>query len=143
MIKRRFIFGEYPTADYGWTLTGWRLSSPEVKTNYVNKPGGDGSWDLSTALTDGIPKYSDRTLTATFELSEGDREYREIIIRDMVNTLHGQRVHITTPDDDGYHLVGRVFVAREYSDLAHAAVTVTAVCEPWKYADSGGGKVLE
>ena len=134
MKKRAFIFGAYNTATEGWTLTSWKLSPPVLKSQYVDKPGGDGSWDLSTALTDGLPRYEDRTLTATFELSTGDRASREAIIRNMVNTLSGQRVNISTPDDTDYYLTGRVSVAREYNDLAHAAVTVTAVCEPWKYA---------
>lgn len=133
MIKRAVKFGDYDTATHGWTLTGWQLSPAEQKTNYVEKVGGDGSWDLSTAMTDGIPRYKDRTLTATFELSDGDRASRERVIKEFVNTLHGRRVDIHLPDDPYDHLNGRLSVNREYNDLAHAAVTVTAVCDPWKY----------
>lgn len=135
MKKRTIKLGAYDTATYGWTLTGWKLSAPEQKTKYQEKANGDGSWDLSTALTDGIAKYKDRTLTVTLELSEGDRGSRTNVIRHMVNTLDGARLNIVLPDDLGYHLVGRVHVAIDYNDLAHAAVTVTATCEPWKYAD--------
>lgn len=134
MQKRRFILGDYNTAYFGWTLTGWKLEAAEQKTTFVDKPNGDGSWDLSTTLTDGVPKYKDRKLTITLEASEGSRMEREAIIREMVNTLHGARVNITLPDDDDHYMVGRLHVAREYNDLAHAAVTVTAICEPWKYS---------
>lgn len=134
MEKRKIIFGTYDTSTDGWTLAEWTLSPPEQKTNFVDKPGGHGSWDLSTVLTDGIPVYRDRTLTARLELSAGDRAARETIIRAMVNTLDGMNMNITLPDDDAHYITGRVHVAREYNNMAHAAVTVTATCNPWKYA---------
>lgn len=136
MEKRKIIIGDYNTADDGWTLAAWQLDPAVQKTKYEQKPLGDGAWDLSTALTDGIPRYNDRELAVTLELSEGTRLEREEIIRRMVNLLDGLRWDIQLPDDDHHHVKGRVHVAREYNDLAHAAVTVTAVCEPWKYANA-------
>lgn len=136
MEKRGFIFGSYRTAVEGWTLTGWKLSDAEQKTSYVEKSGGDGSWDLSTALTDGIPKYRDRTLTVTLECSEGDRMSREAKIRQMVNQLDGMRTDIVMPDDELHYITGRLHVVRDYNDPAHAAVTVTATCDPWKYSNT-------
>lgn len=133
MKKRTTKIGSYDTAAHGWTLTGWTLSAPEQKTNYVEKTGGDGSWDLSTSQTDGIPRYKDRLLTVTLELSEGDRADREKIIDEMVNTLDGFAWPIVSPDKPEHYLTGRVHIAVDYSDLAHAAVTITANCEPWFY----------
>lgn len=135
MQKRGVILGSYDTAANGWTLTGWTLSPALEKTNFVDKRGGDGSWDLSTALTDGIPTFSDRDLTITLELSTGSRQSRNDEISYMTNTLHGMRVDIELPDDIYYHLSGKVYITKEYSNEAHAAVTVTAVCEPWLYAN--------
>lgn len=134
MEKRKIIFGDYDTAANGWTLSEWQLSPPVYKVKRVEKPSGDGSWDLSTALTGGIPRYSDRTLTVTLERSDGDRLSRKAAVRDIVNHLDGQRVQIVLPDDPDYYLDGRLSVAKDYNDLAHAAVTVTAVCDPWLYA---------
>lgn len=135
MIKRTVKLGTYDTAANGWTLAACQLSPAEEKTNFVDKPGGDGSWDMSTALTDGIPRYNDRTLTVVLECSEGDRQTRETLIRQMVNQLDGMRVDIELPDDPLHHINGKLHVARDYNDLAHASVTVTAICEPWKYAN--------
>lgn len=135
MEKRKIVFGTYDTAAAGWTLTGWKLAAPVQKTKYLDKVGGDGSYDLSTALTEGIMRYDDRQLTASFECSEGDRLAREATIRQMVNQLDGMRLQIQLPDDQHYYLVGRLSVQRKYNDMAHAAVTVSAVCDPWKYAD--------
>ena len=136
MERRKVILGDYNTAQHGWTLTGWKLGAAEQKTQYIEKPNGDGAWDVSTALTDGIVKYKDRPFTATLECSEGTRLEREAKIKHMINSLDGERVKIRLPDDDAHHVIGRLHVVREYNDLAHAAVTVTATCEPWKYADA-------
>lgn len=133
--KRKVIFGEYDTAATGWTLTGYTLSDPEQKTNYVEKSGGDGSWDLSTVMTEGIPRYKDRSLTVRLENSEGTRDDREALINDMVNLLDGLTWPVVLPDRPDYYVTARLHVAVEYNDLAHAAVVVTGVCEPWKYRE--------
>ena len=135
MKKRSTKIGTYDTAAHGWTLTGWQLSDPEQKTTYVEKAGGDGSWDLSTSLTDGIPRYKDRSLTITLECSQGTREDRERLIDEMVNNLDGFTWSIVPPDKPGHYLTGRVHVAVNYSDLAHAAVTIKATCGPWIYRE--------
>lgn len=135
MIKRKIIFGTYDTAADGLlTLTGWELSAPEYQSNMVEVPGRDGSLDLSTALTDGEPRYKSRTLTATFETSEGTRLERKSRLDTMVNRLDGRRMDIQLPDDDTRYITGRVRVAVAYNDPAHGAVTVTAVCDPWRYS---------
>lgn len=134
MQKRTVKIGDYITAEYGWTLTGWELSAPEQKTTYVEKTGGDGSWDLSTVLTGGLPRYKDRRLTATFECSEGTRDHREEIINHMVNLLDGLEWKIVPPDRPEHYLVGRVHVAVNQNSLSWAMVTVTATVSPWLYS---------
>lgn len=133
MKKRSIKIGTYDTGHHGWTLTGWTLGDPEQKTNYIEKTGGDGSWDFSTALTGGIPRYKDRPLTATFECSKGKRDDRERLISDMVNTLDGLVWPIVLPDHPEHYLTGRVHVRVKRSDLAYAEVEISATCEPWLY----------
>lgn len=133
MTKRTIRFGGYDTAAHGWTLTSWALSAPEQKTNYIEKTGGDGAWDLSTVVTDGIPRYQNRELTATFECSEGTRSGRLALVSAMVNQLDGLEWQIVLPDSPGLYLVGRTHVSVNHNGLAYASVTVTAVCEPWLY----------
>lgn len=138
MAKRKIIFGTYDTVLNGpWTLTGWELSPAEQVTDFVEVPGRrKGPLDLSTALTDGEPVYGSRTLTVTLESSEGTRAEREAVINTMINWLDGWRMDIILPDDDAHYITGRIHVAKEYNDLAHAAVTVTAICEPWRYSSA-------
>lgn len=134
-MARSIKFGEYDTAANGlWTLASWTLSEPEYQSNLVSVPGRDGPLDLSTALTGGEPRYNGRTLTATLESSEGTRAARETRIGTMINALDGYRMNIYLPDDSTHYLTGRVRVVRQYNDLAHAAVQVTAVCDPWLYS---------
>lgn len=134
-MSRKIIFGTYDTAASGlWTLTGWELSAAEAESNLVEVPGRKkGPLDLSRVLTDGEPIYGARELTVTLESSEGTRLQREERINTMINWLDGWTMDIQLPDDDGHYVTGRVHVAKEYNDPAHAAVTVTAVCEPWRY----------
>ena len=131
---RKIVFGTYDTHLNGpWTLTGLELAPAEHRTQFVEVPGRDGELDLSTALTDGAPRYGNRELVATFERSDGTRLMREAAINTMVNWLDGWRMDIRLPDDDLHYLTGRVHVAKNYNDQAHAAITVTAVCDPWRY----------
>ena len=134
--KRGFIFGDYDTAAHGWTLSpGWSFAEPETQTNYVDVPGRSaGPLDHTTALTGGDPRYGSRPLSVTFECSEGTRLAREALISYLVNLLHGQREKFYLPDDRTRYAVGRFSVKKLYSDLAHAAIQVEAVCEPWRYS---------
>lgn len=136
MIKRSILLGDYDTATTGlWTLTAWNLSPAVPKSNIVEVPASDILLDLSTALTDGEPRYSPRTLTVTLESSEGDRLARKGRIDTMINELNGRRVHIVLPDDGRHYLIGTLSLSELYNDPAHCSVQVTATCEPWKYSD--------
>lgn len=133
MIKRTVKIGAYDTAAKGWTLTALHLSDPTQKTKYVERTGGDGSWDWSTVMTDGLPRYDDRNLSLTLECSEGTKADRETLISGAVNQLDGYEWEITLPDHTEYYLVGRLHVAVNYSDNAHASVTITGACKPWLF----------
>lgn len=136
MEKRKVIFGTYDTALNGaWTVAGLKLSSPDQQTNLVFLPGRSGPLDLSTALA-GEPVYNARQLTVVLENSDGDRAYREQLIREIIAELDGLQKQIWLPDDPDHYLQGRIRVARDYNDLAHAAVTVTATCDPWLYSNT-------
>lgn len=133
MEKRTVKFGSYDTAAYGWTLTGYKLTDAEQKLNYVEKPGGDGSWDMSTTLTDGIPRYKDRSLTVTLECSEGTRADRQELISHMINLLDGLVWPTVLPDYPDHYITGRLHVAVDQNSLAYAAITVTGTVAPWLY----------
>lgn len=134
MVKRGTTIGTYDTAAQGWTMTAWQFSAPEYVSNMVEVHGRiDGPLDLSTAMTGGEPRYKARTYFATFERSDGTRLSREDAINTMVNWLDGWQQNIILPDDAQHYITGRVSVKKNYNDMAHASVTVTATCAPWRY----------
>lgn len=135
-MKRAIIFDKYNTAyDWGLLLTAKALTDPEVKTNYQTLDGASGSLDLTEALT-GEVAYNDRTLSASFSLSDGTVQEREAVLRDVVTALHGRKVSIIEPDDLEHYLVGRVQVTGRTNTLAYATLDVEAICEPWRYANN-------
>lgn len=134
MEHRKLVLGSYDTHLNGpWTLAAWSLSPAEYQANYVDVPGRNGALDLSTALTDGEPRYNSRTLEARLERSDGTRLERETAITTMINWLDGWKMDIILPDDELHYITGRVHVEKEYNDPAHAAVIVTATVDPWRY----------
>lgn len=137
MQKRKLIIGTYDTAVEGlWTLASWNFSKAVANEEYLNVPGHNGPFDVSTVLTDGEPYYGSRTLEAVLESSEGSRLEREERINQMINKLDGWRFDITLPDDPSHHINGRVSVERLYNTPYHASVRVSAICDPWRYNNS-------
>ena len=135
MQKRSIKLGDYDTAANQWTLSALSFPEPDPVENLLQVPGRiAGPLDLSTALTNGEPRYNTRSLSATLETSEGTREERAARISTMVNRLHGQRVNIVLPDHPNHYAVGRLTVRQLYNDMAHASVEVLGTCEPWLYA---------
>jgi hypothetical protein len=139
-MARTLKIGSYDTAAKGFTLTGLSLSDPEMKNIYIEKVGGDGAWDLSTVLTDGVPKYKNRKLVATLELSGGTRSQRLTTIQTLIASHDGYERQIVHPDRPSHYLKGRVHIAVRYNDNAHAGVTVTVDCEPWFYESAETSK---
>lgn len=130
-MARKAVIGNYDTAAKGWTLCAYALDPPAWRENLVEVPGMDGALDLSP-YPSGEVAYSPRALSITLERSDGTRTTREAAISTMVNALDGATVDITPPDGTEYRLRGRVRVAPQYSDLAHAQVIVSATCDPWR-----------
>lgn len=134
MEKRKLILNEYDTAADGlWTLAACVLTKGEQVQTFLSVPGRYAPLDLSDYETDGQPYYGNASLAATLESSEGDRDARQIRIDEMANALDGKRVTIIHPDHPNHYLLGRVQIYPQYNDLAHAAVQIKAVCEPWLY----------
>lgn len=134
MNKRKVILGTYDTAVDGlWTLAACQLAEAEPIETLVEIPGRlDGPIDFTEALT-GDVQYGARPLTIRLESSEGTRLERRERINRMVNLLHGRRVRIWLPDDADHFLFGRLKIKENYNDPAHASVSVSATCEPWRY----------
>ena len=133
-MERAFIIDKFNTYhDWRLILTAKSISSPQPKTKYVSLDGMNGTLDLSEALTGEIT-YNDRTVTATFLLTEGTLKERNIKLREIVNKLHGRKVKLIEPDDLDHYLLGRITVKDTKNILPYSEITIEAVCEPWRYS---------
>lgn len=125
----------YTSSVEGWRLVSFKLTPPSYRKNGVIVPGRDGSLDYSAALTGGC-QYNDRPLTIELDTLEGDVDARQEMIDDAMNRLNGQRFRILLPERRGHYLSGRVQVKAASNDLAVATMSITALCDPWRYLDA-------
>ncbi len=131
MIERRgLIVGSFDTAAHGFTMSKLHLQTPQGFEDWVEVDGMSGALDYSEAAV-GYVLYQTSPLEAVFELSEGNKAHREKIIAEFIRAVHGRSCRIVHPDHGGKLLKGRVQLSKDYSDLAHAQVTLKAVCMPY------------
>lgn len=133
-MERCFLFGDYNTwVDWGLILTQKSdIDPPEVKTNYVDIDGMNGSLDLSDTLA-GEPTYKDRTITAAFCACDGTYENRRALMRSITALLHGRKMRIVEPDDLGHYFYGRVRIKNVRHTVPLSEFSVECICDPWRY----------
>lgn len=134
MEKRKLIINGFDTVANGpWNLATCVLTKGEQVQTFLDVPGRYAPLDLTDYLTDGQPYYGNASLEATLESSEGTRDDRRAQTEEIVNALDGMQGTIIHPDHPDHYLVGRVQIRPQYNDQVHAAVQISAVCEPWLY----------
>lgn len=126
-------FGEHNTWQ-NWHLftTKLEIDPPEVKTNYIELGGANGTVDLTEALSE-RPVYKDRKIVATFWTRRGDRQERERLLQQVTEAIHGRRMKIRVPDYPGGYFMGRITVKGIVRKNAYTEFSVEAVCDPWRY----------
>lgn len=130
---RGFKIGEFNTADdWSLILTSKTIDPPEPKTYTIDLDGRDGSLDLSESLAGEI-KFKDRTLTATFSMTEGSQAERVALMRKILNYVHGRTRKIIEPDDPDHYFIGRCKISAVVHNRVYSTFTLTATCEPWRY----------
>lgn len=133
-MERFFVFDNYNTwTDWGLILTSKTdIDPPEVKTNYVEIDGMNGSLDLSEALS-GEPTYKNRTFSATFATWAGTYDERRALIRSITAVLHGRKMNIFEPDDLNHYFQGRVIIKSVKHTVPLSEITMECTCDPWRY----------
>lgn len=117
-------------SEWGMICTSLIVDDPEPKESYVDIPFGDGSIDLTEAVT-GEVSYKNRTLEATFAF-KGPRSEWEPLKRKIRLYLHGKRRKIEATELPEHYLVGRCRTSFE-QDGAILRMNVSATCEPYLY----------
>ena len=134
MTRRALIINGYNTATDGrMTLTALQVETPKYRAVTQVVPGMDGALDYSDAAN-GRTSYETRKLTASLESSEGSCAERQKRFDAFIRHCNGRRCKIISPDHpDGYY-IGRVQASIDFNNLAYGQISISAVCEPWRYS---------
>lgn len=117
------------------------VNPPQVKTNYVQLPGGDGILDLTTSLA-GRPTYGNRSGSWEFRVMNGYQEW-SILYSEIMAYLHGQEFVCVLEDDPAYFYHGRFSVNQWRSDKTHSIIVINYNLDPYKKEiDAGDGDWL-
>ena len=109
------------------------FNPPQVKTNTIEIPGGDGVLDLTTSLA-GRPTYSNRTGSFEFAVENDYRDWA-VLFSEIMAYLHGQAMRAILVDDDPeYYYEGRFSVNTWKSDPGYSKITIDYSVGPYKKA---------
>ena len=119
--------------DFGMFMTDFSVSPPEPRTSYVDVPFRDGLLDFSTALTGGIVRYQNRTVTASFVTKDAAEDGWRERYHSFINAFHGRKEKLIFDYDPDYYYLGRVTCDASKDDQLIGAASITATCDPYKY----------
>lgn len=122
------------------TWDDWRLipkirpvfAPPEMKTHYVELPGGDGIIDLSTLLTD-RPTFNNREGNIEFYVDTDYKPWYEIY-SEITNYLHGQKVRAALEDEPNYYYEGRFTIDEWASEEQRSIIKFAYNVYPYKFS---------
>lgn len=122
---------------YHWQLipTSRPVINPApFKANFITIPGGNGSIDASTVLTN-YPTYDDRSGSIEFKST---RDYGSptgwVRTYELIqNFLHGRRFKVLLYDDPLFYYQGRMTVNAWKSDKDWSTITLDYRFDPFKY----------
>lgn len=106
------------------------FNPPEVKTQYVDIPGGNGLIDLTESLTS-FPVYNNREGSLEFYVENGHKEW-DTLYSEIMKFLHGKTLSAYLEDDLGFVYVGRFSVNEWKSDKWWSMVTIDYTVYPYK-----------
>ena len=127
------IGNKHSADDFGMFMTDFSVSPPEPQTVYVDVPFRDGPLDFSTALTGGIVKYKNRTVTAAFKTQDHTPDSWKDRYHGFVNYVQGQKISLIFDYDPQYYYLGRISCDAAKDDQLIGSFSITADCDPYKY----------
>lgn len=104
--------------------------APQVKTEYIDVPGADGSLDYTEVLT-GKPRYANRTGQWDFIIDNGYRKWHELY-SEILLRLHGKKMKIILDDDPNYYWEGRLSVTGQFGNKDYSSVSIAYNLNPYK-----------
>lgn len=119
--------------DFEMYMTDFSVSPPEPRTSYVDVPFRDGLLDFSTALTGGVVKYKNRTVTAEFKTQDRTPDSWKSRYHAFVNYVQGQKLRLIFDYDPEYYYLGRISCDVSKDDQVIGTISISADCDPYKY----------
>lgn len=107
------------------------LGPPPFKRCEVDVPGGDGSIDLSDALSGG-PVYGNREHVFVLRMEVGGPREFERVKTEVSHLLHGRRLRYELTCDPGYSYEGRFEVDEYYSRMRSGCIRLKVAADPYK-----------
>lgn len=108
------------------------FAPPKQKTTLIDIPGGNGSLDLSEALT-GYPVYNNRTGSFKFRVMNGYKPWNERY-SEIMNYLHGKSMTAVLFDEPDYLYRGRFSVDDWKSEDTWSIITIGYSVDPYKWS---------
>lgn len=127
-------FGEQKHTWDDWHLIPTKkptMAPPSASGSFVDIPGRNGSYDLTSYLTGG-PTYSDRSGTWEFIVTgteDGSWDERNAEIAEF---LHGQELKVILTDDPNYYYEGRLSITDKNTDGQFPKITISYRVRPFK-----------
>lgn len=150
MERALIIDTKNTSVDWDLLLTRQEIGIPKPKMVFIHLPGGDGSIDLTGALTGDI-NYENREMAFEFDLLCPPAE-RASIIASFGAFIQGKKRKLFLPDDPDWYYLARLEITEYKTNGMIAALEVEAICEPYKYykdktvindtIPAGGSKVI-
>ena len=126
------LFGEYHSYNnLNLILSEKEIGSPQVKTNTIDIPGGDGELDFTEFF--GEPKYGNVQHKFTFTTIRPKSEFLTQYST-VKNALHGKKVRIVLDDDPTFFYMGRCEVSNFKNEKGIGTIVIACDCEPYKYS---------
>lgn len=112
------------------------VNPPEIKSEYVDIPGANGTLDYTEILT-GAPVYKNRTGSWEFAVMN-DYQKWNVLYNTLLSYLHGHYFDsVILEDEPEYKYKGRLTLNEWKSSKDHSTVTIDYNFDPFKYPASG------
>ena len=126
------LFGDkHSYRDLHLILSEKEIGAPQVKTNTLDVPGGDGELDYTEFF--GEVKFGNVQHKFTFTTIQKDLPTQYSAVK---NALHGKKVRIVLDDDPTFYYMGRCEVSSYKDQKGIGTIVITCDCEPYKYMDA-------
>lgn len=111
------------------------IAPPEVKTEYVDIPGANGSLDYTEVLA-GEPRYGNRKGSWDFIVENGHQNWYSLY-NELLTFLHGRRFNCVLKEEPNYVYSGRFDINQWKSEERYSTITINYNLDPYKTMSNG------